>query len=165
MSDDGLTPNMEMYLKVILEISNGGSEPRVKMIAERLGVTMPSVSGALAQLRGKGLVGHNPYGKVNLTEEGRDLAIQVKDRNDLLFRFLSEVLGVAEETAKEDACALEHVVSRKTFNRLQLFLEFLHVCPLGPGDMIGQFISWARETDGKRAELAERSNEGQVNAN
>lgn len=152
-----LTPNMEMYLKTILEIDLAGDEARVKMIADRLGVTMPSVSGAVDNLRRKGLVGHNPYGKVELTEEGRSVALKVKEQNDLLYRFLREVLGVPDRIAKEDACTLEHVVSRTTLNRLSRFLEFVQVCPLGPGDIVADFVKWVNDTDAARTDRSRAS--------
>ena len=144
---DHLTPNMEMYLKTIFEISETGEQPRVKMIADRLGVTMPSVSGAVDNLHKRGLVGHSPYGKVALTTAGMKVASKVKARNDLLYRFLREVLGVPEKVAREDACTLEHVVSRRTLDRLGMFLEFLDVCPLGPGEMVEHFVHWAKNSE------------------
>ena len=79
-----LTPNMEMYLKTIFEIDNAGDRARVKAIAERLGVTMPSVSGAVENLQKRGLVQHTPYGDVRLTTKGRRVAREVKERNDTI---------------------------------------------------------------------------------
>ncbi len=138
-----LTPNMEMYLKTIFEIIDSGDPPRIKVIADRLGVTMPSVSGAVETLHKRGFVGHSPYGKVALTKEGRKVARKVIERNNLIYRFLKEVLGLPEATAQKDACTLEHVVSRNTLGRFSQFLEFLEVCPLGPGQMMDHFVTWA----------------------
>ena len=117
-----LTSNMEMYLKTIFEIAGAGSQPRVKAIADRLGVTMPSVSGAVESLQKKGLVQHSPYGDVRLTTKGQRVAREVKNRNDLIYRFLLEVLRLPEATASRDACVLEHVVSPKTLDRLRPYL-------------------------------------------
>ena len=137
-----LTSNMEMYLKTIFEIDGGGSRPRVKAIATRLGVTMPSVSGAIENLQKRGLVAHNPYGDVKLTARGRRVAREVKDRNDLIYRFLLEVLQLPEGIASRDACVLEHVVSPKTLERLSSFLEFTQVCERGASDVIAHFSDW-----------------------
>jgi DtxR family Mn-dependent transcriptional regulator len=115
---------MEMYLKTILEIVGDGDQPRVKVIAQRLNVTMPSVSGAIENLQKKGLVEHTPYGDVKLTSKGRRVARQVKERNHLIYRFLLEILKLPEATAERDACTLEHVVSSKTLDRLASFLRF-----------------------------------------
>ena len=154
-----LTPNMEMYLKTIFEILEEGEQPRVKVIADRLGVTMPSVSGAVDTLHKRGYVGHNPYGKVALTRDGRQAARKVIERNNLIYRFLKEVLGLPELTAQKDACTLEHVVSRKTLARFGQFLEFLEVCPLGPGQMMDHFVTWAinSEKGGKCDRCVEES--------
>jgi len=137
-----LTPNMEMYLKTIYQIVDEGSEPRVKAIADRLGVKMPSVTGALETLRTRGLVSHDRYGDVRLTARGRKTARDVKDRNDLIHKFLLEVLKLPPDTAATDACILEHVVSPVTLERLGSFLEFLRVCNRGANETITHFEQW-----------------------
>lgn len=143
-----LTPNMEMYLKTIYEIVDEGSDPRVKLIADRLGVKMPSVTGALETLRERGLVSHDRYGDVRLTVRGKKTARDVKDRNDLIHKFLLEVLKVPAETAARDACVLEHVVSPVTLERLSAFLEFLRVCKGGANEAISHFENWLECHDG-----------------
>ncbi|MBD3299424.1 MAG: GntR family transcriptional regulator, partial [candidate division Zixibacteria bacterium] len=75
-----LSPNMEMYLKTVLRLGEGGDQVRVKAISEALGVTMPSVSGALRQLKSKGLVHHPAYGAVKLTARGRRAAGDINQR-------------------------------------------------------------------------------------
>lgn len=151
-----LTPNMEMYLKTIYEIVDEGSEPRVKAIAARLGVKMPSVTGALETLRGRGLVSHDRYGDVRLTARGKRTARDVKERNDLIHRFLLEVLQLPPTTASHDACVLEHVVSPMTLDRLASFLEFLRVCSRGANETISHFGQWldCRERDDACGECA-----------
>jgi len=137
-----LTPNMEMYLKTIYQIVDEGSEPRVKTIADRLGVRMPSVTGALETLRSRGLVSHDRYGDVQLTARGRKTAREVKGRNDLIHKFLLDVLKLPPDTAAQDACILEHVVSPMTLERLGSFLEFLRVCNRGANETIAHFEHW-----------------------
>jgi len=149
--DKPLTPNMEMYLKTIYEIVDEGNEPRVKLIADRLRVKMPSVTGALETLQGRGLVSHDRYGDVRLTVLGRDTARDVKERNDLIHTFLLEVLKVPAETASRDACVLEHVVSPVTLERLSAFLEFLRVCKGGAHEAISHFQNWLECQDGAGA--------------
>jgi DtxR family Mn-dependent transcriptional regulator len=140
---------MEMYLKTIYEIGDGGDQPRVKAIAERLRVKMPSVTGALETLRERGLVTHDRYGDVRLTPRGKRVAREVKERNDLIHRFLLEVLQLPPATAARDACLLEHVVSPMTLGRLAAFLEFLRVCNRGAHETIAHFGQWldCRERD------------------
>jgi len=142
-----LTPNMEMYLKTILEIDGDGSEARVKGIADKLGVKMPSVTGAVDSLQKRGLVRHSPYGGVELTPRGRRLAREVKDRNDLLVRFLRDVLNLPEKIAVRDACELEHVVSPKTIERLSAFLKFTEVCKSGASELMQHFAEWVESQE------------------
>lgn len=137
-----LTPNMEMYLKTIYQIVDEGSEPRVKTIADRLGVKMPSVTGALETLRARGLVSHDRYGDVQLTARGKKTAREVKGRNDLIHKFLLEVLKLPPDIAAQDACILEHVMSPMTLERLGSFLEFLRVCNRGANETISHFEHW-----------------------
>jgi len=133
---------MEMYLKTIYEIDGDGGVARVKVIAERLGVTMPSVTGAIDTLQKKGLVEHSRYGSVRLTNRGRLAARDVKSRNDLIHRFLLEVLRLPEPSAARDACVLEHVMSQKTMARIAAFLEFTHVCSHGSDALVAHFDKW-----------------------
>jgi DtxR family Mn-dependent transcriptional regulator len=137
-----ITPNMEMYLKTILEIASDGEAPRVKAIAQRLGVTMPSVSGAVESLQSRGLVEHNPYGAVKLTHEGEKRAREVKTRNDLLYRFLLDVLQLPQEQASTEACELEHVVSEQTLERISSFLEFAGVRDGETSGIVADFRDW-----------------------
>ncbi|MGD8413921.1 MAG: metal-dependent transcriptional regulator [Candidatus Latescibacterota bacterium] len=149
-----LTANMEMYLKTIFEITGDGGQPRVKTIAQRLGVTMPSVSGAIENLQKKGLVEHTPYGDVKLTSKGRRVARQVKDRNELIYRFLLDVLKLPPATATRDACVLEHVVSPRTLERLSSFLRFTESHSEDVGRVIEQYSNWLKqeETASERVE-------------
>lgn len=142
-----LTPNMEMYLKTILEIADQDGQPRVKLIADRLGVKMPSVTGAVDNLRKKGLVDHTPYGVVKLTTKGRRVARDVKLKNDVIYQFLRDVLRLPKNIAATDACELEHVVSRTTLERFTLFLEFTKVCRKGGNEMLTHFAEWLESAD------------------
>ena len=133
---------MEMYLKTIYEIDGSGRTPRVKAIADQLGVTMPSVSGAIETLQSMDLVEHAPYAAVKLTEKGKRAAHDVKNRNIVLLRFLQEILRLPEDIADRDACELEHIVSPMTLQHIEFFLEFTKVCRKRPGEMIEHFAEW-----------------------
>ncbi len=126
-----LPPAMEDYLEAIARLDRDEGAARVSHIARLLEVKNSSVNAAVASLAEKGLVVHEKYGYVELTPAGEKLAGAVQDRHDLLSRFLIEILGVKETTAREDACRMEHAISQETFDRLAGLMEFAGA---GPGE-------------------------------
>ena len=108
---------------------------------------MPSVTGAIENLQSKNLVEHTPYGDVRLTSKGRRAARQVKDRNELIYRFLLNVLKLPVATATRDACVLEHVVSPRTFDRMSSFLQFTETYPQESSKLIGMYTEWVEKYD------------------
>jgi DtxR family Mn-dependent transcriptional regulator len=86
----------------------------VKDVAQRLGVSRPSVVAALELLNRRGMVAHERYGGIELTGSGRRAAEAVYRRHRVLQSFLADVLGVSEKVAARDACRLEHALSPET---------------------------------------------------
>ncbi len=118
--------SVEDYLEAILVLGQrSGASVRVTDVSAYLGVSKPSVSAAAKKLATAGLVEHECYGAIRLTQEGRQGALRVAARHELLLRFLVEVLGVEQATAEEDACRLEHFLSEETVGRLHQFVAFL----------------------------------------
>jgi DtxR family Mn-dependent transcriptional regulator len=125
------TASMEDYLEAIANLGEGGNVVRVKRISEMLGVKMPSVTSALRKLSEHELVEHARYGHIKLTPEGEKVARDVIRRHKALTRFFAQALGIDKETAEEDACKIEHVISSLSMDRLAKFVEFTEACPLG----------------------------------
>jgi DtxR family Mn-dependent transcriptional regulator len=125
------TASMEDYLEAIAVLREEETEVRVTQISKRLGVKKPSVTAALRRLSEEGLVKHRRYGLVELTREGQRVAKEVMRRHEVLFRFLSEILGVDRKTAEDDACKVEHSLSPTSLERLAKFVEFVITCPRG----------------------------------
>ena len=123
--------SMEDYLEAIANLGEGRKVVRVKQISEMLGVKMPSVTSALKKLSEQELVEHESYGHIKLTAEGDKVARDVIRRHEALTRFFAEALGINRETAEEDACKIEHVISPLSMERLAKFVEFIEACPLG----------------------------------
>ena len=119
----GLSASLEDYLEAIYEIDKTKRVVRVKDVAHKLGVTMPSVNGALKNLEGKGLIAHEKYDYIELTEDGFSKASQIASRHRLLFKFLKDILDVTPETAQEDACKIEHVLSRETIEKMTDYMD------------------------------------------
>jgi len=89
-----LSESLEDYLEAILLLERESRVARVSEIADQLSVSRPSVTGALKNLAARGLVTHERYGHVTLTDEGNDIAIEVERRHVAIRSFLVGVLGV-----------------------------------------------------------------------
>jgi DtxR family transcriptional regulator, Mn-dependent transcriptional regulator len=104
---------VEDYAKTIyaLQARGHGKPVSTTDLAEGLAVTPGSASGMLRKLAEAGLVEHEPYHGVVLTEAGRRLALEVMRHHRLLETYLVEHLGVPWDRVHEEAEALEHVLS------------------------------------------------------
>lgn len=107
---EALSASLEDYLEAILQLERASRVARVSEIAEQLNVSRPSVTGALKNLAGRGLVSHARYGHVILTAEGTGIALDVERRHLAIRDFLTTVLAIPEEKAEVTACRLEHVL-------------------------------------------------------
>jgi DtxR family manganese transport transcriptional regulator len=107
------TEMAEDYVKLLAQLLDSKGEARLVDLAECLGVSKPTVSGAIRRLQREGLVSSEPYRSIFLTEEGRGLAAASRERH----RNVRELLvsqGVDGETADADAEGIEHHVSEAT---------------------------------------------------
>lgn len=114
--------SIENYLETILILSNRLSAVRSIDIVKELGYTKPSVSVAMKNLRTKGYINMDDDGYITLTTEGDSLAKSIYERHIVLSKALMSI-GVNEETAKEDACLIEHIISEESFEKIKLFLN------------------------------------------
>ena len=108
----------ENYLETILVLSQKKPVVRGVDIAEELGFKKSSVSVAMKNLREKEQIRVTPEGYIYLTDSGRAIAEMIYERHQLLSRGLMS-LGVDEHTATEDACRIEHVISKESFDALK----------------------------------------------
>lgn len=107
----------EDYLEAMLMMQEKHGYVRSIDVAEHLGVTKPSVSYATKRLREAGFLTMDADNHITLTDAGMEIAQRVYQRHKLLTEFFIR-LGVDEETAKEDACKVEHDLSQKTFDAI-----------------------------------------------
>ena len=135
-----LSPSLEDYLEIILQLTQEKGEARVKDIAQRKAVRMASVTGALRRLAKEGFIDYQARELVSLTDSGRELARRVLRRHEFISRFLNEILGVSPDTAVRDACAIEHVISLESLDRLAGFTEFIKACPLVGDGLVEKFL-------------------------
>ena len=108
----------ENYLEAIYVLSRQNGFVRSVDVANYFDFSKPSVSVAMANLRQALLITVDDAGGLHLTDAGRALAEQVYERHTLLARFLTE-LGVDSDTAQQDACRIEHVISQLSFEKLR----------------------------------------------
>ncbi len=124
-----ISSHMEDYLEAIAFLKKKKKFVRVKDIGKILGVKNPSVSEALTVLSRKGLVKHERYGYVELTESGSKAAEIITKRHNTLATFLEDVLNIDSKTAQEDACRMEHSISKDTAKKLDKFIQFIEDSP------------------------------------
>ena len=91
-------------------------------IADRLGVTKPSVSYAVKKLRENGYLTMDRSGLITLMDSGREIAERIYSRHKMLTAFFEQI-GVDPETARDDACKIEHDISEETFAAIRSRVE------------------------------------------
>ena len=112
----------EMYLESILVLSEKNPHVRSIDVCEYMGFSKPSVSRAIGLLKQGGYVVTDEHGFLTLTESGRATAEKIYERHTILSNFLMHI-GVSAETADEDACKVEHILSDETFDAIKKFAE------------------------------------------
>lgn len=113
---------VEDYVELIAELIHLNGAARPVEIAERLGVTQPTVSKNLNRLKREGLILQEPYRSIRLTEEGLQLAEACRKRHRIVVEFLVAI-GVSQEAAESDAEGIEHHVSEETLAVFNAFIK------------------------------------------
>lgn len=114
---------MEDYLQAVALLSLERGSALVGDVAARRGVRVPTASQAVSQLVARGLVVHQSYGAVELTELGWEVAWAVMDRHRLLVHFFRDVLGLGADLAETEACRLEHDLTDESMERIRRFVN------------------------------------------
>ena len=112
----------EMYLETIYVLSQTKPQVRAIDIADHLGYSKPSVSRAVGLLKKGQFISVDDNGFITLTPQGKNLALKIYERHTLISGFLIQ-LGVDKETALDDACKIEHVISDETFEALKNYAK------------------------------------------
>ena len=111
-----------MYLETIYVLSREKTAVHSVDVSEHMGYSKPSVSRAIGILRAGGYVEMATDGALTLTESGLTRAQKIYERHTLLTNLLVSI-GVDHETASEDACKMEHVISDVTFETIKRYVE------------------------------------------
>jgi DtxR family Mn-dependent transcriptional regulator len=143
--DKKLSASLEDYLEAIFNIAGQSKIARSKDIAELLGVSKSSVTGALRILKKKGLANYKPYGYVTLTETGQSAAAEVVRKHNILKSFFVNVLGVKLDNAQKAACKAEHALGPGIISKLLSFIEFMTESDKNGRDLADEFQKFCRK--------------------
>lgn len=112
----------EMYLETIYTLHQTHAHVRAVDVAEQMNYSRASVSRGMGLLKEQGYIIVDDDGNIRLTEEGSALARKINERHTILTKMFM-ALGVDEETATEDACRIEHVISDRCFEAVKAHFE------------------------------------------
>lgn len=115
---DGYTAPVEDYLKVIYEIERRAGAAGTNDIAQQLSIAPASVSGMVRRLADQGLLEHERYRGVRLTESGRRVALRTLRRHRVIEAYLMHALGYPWDRVHDEAEHLEHAASDELIDRM-----------------------------------------------
>lgn len=118
-----ISKSLEEYLKTIYIIQKQDEQPRVTEIAKKMNCTKASVNKSIKQLAEQKLVIYEPYGRIELTDEGEKLAKKSLEANDIVYLFLKEILGEEKNIAEEEAKKIKMVMNDTTLNKLAKYVH------------------------------------------
>ena len=117
-----ISESNEMYLETIYILENLHGHAHIAEIAKRLGVTKPSVTKTMEQLKKQALVNQEFYGPVTLTEKGKTVSKQIYRKHHLITRFLEKSLTLNPDQASENACRMEHCITDEMIEAIEKYL-------------------------------------------
>ena len=143
-----LTPSQENYLEWIFRFAQEGPV-RVRDLARQVGVKEPSASRAVVGLAKFGLVSHEAYGKIELTERGLRVGESLARRSDCLTRLLVDILDMPREQADAEAHRMEHVIGDEVLSRLEVLVDFAASSPAWVKRLHHRVCTEARQEDSR----------------
>ena len=112
----------ENYLETILILSKRLPVVRSVDIANELGFKKSSVSIAMKKLRESNYIIVTDAGFIYLTDSGRNIADMIYERHEFITEWLIKI-GVSSDIAKDDACRIEHILSKESYNAIKKFVQ------------------------------------------
>jgi DtxR family manganese transport transcriptional regulator len=122
--NDHAQETAEDYVEAIEDVERDAGRCRVVDLARRFAVSHVTVTKVIARLKREGLVASEPYGPLELTAAGRQLAAKSRRQHEIVYEFL-RAIGVSEQTAAIDTEGIEHHVSRQTLECFRKLTERL----------------------------------------
>jgi DtxR family Mn-dependent transcriptional regulator len=122
-NSNSLSPSLEDYLEIMLDIQDSKKIIKVSDVANRLKISKASVTQAMTKLKKLGLANQESYSPVTLTHAGIEAAKKIRDKHKILKKFLTEILDIDNKIAEKDACLMEHILSITTINKISELIE------------------------------------------
>jgi DtxR family transcriptional regulator, Mn-dependent transcriptional regulator len=126
-----LSYEAEEYIEMIYRLQKKDGMAKTKELAETLRVVPGSITNTIEHLESHGLVTHEPYRGVKLTSQGEKIALSILRRHRLAERLLTDVLKAEWSSVHEDACKLEHALTKNVASLLDERLGHPKCCPHG----------------------------------
>ena len=126
-----LSQEAEEYIEIIYKLQKRNGIAKTKDLAENLHVVPGSITNTVEHLESHGLVAHEPYRGVKLTRDGERLALDILRKHRLAECLLTDILKAEWSTVHEDACKLEHALTKNVTDLLEERLGFPKFCPHG----------------------------------
>ena len=118
-----LTIAMQNYLEAIFDLSKKSDGVRLSDVAAKLSVSKASVNNATNVLTKLGYITNEKYQEIYLTDMGKETASILEARHSILKTLFTEIVGIPEEVADADACAVEHIISHESIQKIHNFLK------------------------------------------
>ncbi len=129
--ETALSYEAEEYIEVIYRLQKRDGMAKTSELAKTLHVVPGSITNTIEHLEGHGLVNHEPYRGVKLTREGEKIALGIIRRHRLAERLLTDILKAEWSSVHEDACKLEHALTKNVVSLLEKRLGNPKCCPHG----------------------------------
>ena len=113
-----ISKSQEEYLKTMYILKIRDKEIRVTDIAKEMNISKPSVNKAINNLKEKGYINYETYGKIELTQNGENLAKKILEAYDIIYIFLKDVIGIDELNSKREAEKIKSTLDDTTINQL-----------------------------------------------
>lgn len=137
---------IENYLEAILDLTRAKGTARVRDIAAHVQVHKSTVTATLRTLAEKGLANYKPYELVTLTPKGKRIADALSRSHKTIEQFLSDLLLLPENVAKENACRMEHVIDKKVLSRFLMLADFVNSNPKLNKLFFSQFAAYVEKS-------------------
>ena len=119
--------SLEMYLETIYLLEMNHGHAHSVDIAKELGVSKPSVSKAMNQLKKHDLICKEVYGTISLSDKGKEMAKTIYRNHKIISLYLQHSLGLSPQLADKNACRMEHIVTDEMVLAIENYLENEHL--------------------------------------